>query len=209
MRNLPSRSDIQVDIHGVSPQLPRNFETNLGSLDLSHRENVTELSFGYWLAFACECGDLLYCHRLRGNRGWILTSKHTLSSSVLRSAHIRLGKLSSFEETKASKESLFSGLYLAGNFRFKDVRPPVLPRLANFQNQGSVSPCTFLTLLNVILGRTHCECQWGSRVRKCESTEYHGMCHSAHRMLEKLSYFEEGKASKESLLSGLYLAVTV
>ena len=42
-----------------------------------------------------------------------------------------------------------------------------------------------------------------------ESTEYHGVCHSAHRMLGKLSYFKEGKTSKESLLSGLYLAVTV
>lgn len=72
-----------------------------------------------------------------------MTSKQALSSSVLCSAHVRLEKLSSFEESKASKESLFSGLYLTGNFRFKDVRPPVLPRLANFQNQGSVSPFTF------------------------------------------------------------------
>ena len=42
-----------------------------------------------------------------------------------------------------------------------------------------------------------------------ESTECHTVCHSALSVLGKLSCFEEGKTSKESLLSGLYLAVTV
>ena len=41
------------------------------------------------------------------------------------------------------------------------------------------------------------------------STECHSVCHSAHSVLGKLSYFKEDKPSKESLLSGLYLAVTV
>ena len=37
---LPSRSGIQVRTQDVSPQYPRIFQTDLGSLDLSYRENM-------------------------------------------------------------------------------------------------------------------------------------------------------------------------
>ena len=43
-----------------------------------------------------------------------MTSKLAFSSSVCHSAHSMLGKLSSFEEGKASSECVFSGLYLVG-----------------------------------------------------------------------------------------------
>ena len=70
--------------------------------------------FGFWFAFPCEYGDLLYGLRLRGNGERKMTSKQVLSSSVFLSAHSMLGKLSSIEDVKASTESVFSGLYLAG-----------------------------------------------------------------------------------------------
>ena len=41
-RYLVDRPGIQVDTQGVSPQDPRMFQTNLGSLDLSYRENVMD-----------------------------------------------------------------------------------------------------------------------------------------------------------------------
>ena len=55
---LPPRPSIQVHTQGVSPQNPRIFQTDLGSRDLSYRENMMELMFGYWFAFPCECGFL-------------------------------------------------------------------------------------------------------------------------------------------------------
>ena len=41
MQNLPPASDIQVDTHGVS-RISTKFQTDLGSLDLSYRKNLTE-----------------------------------------------------------------------------------------------------------------------------------------------------------------------
>ena len=43
---LSSSSDIQVNTHGVSGQFLRNFQTDLGSLDLSYRENMMEQRLG-------------------------------------------------------------------------------------------------------------------------------------------------------------------
>ena len=63
---LPSKPDIQVNTYGVSTQFP-NFQTDLGSLDLSSRENVMEQTFGCRFAFPCECGDPPNALRLRGN----------------------------------------------------------------------------------------------------------------------------------------------
>ena len=45
MQNLPSRSNIQVDTHGVS-RISTKFQTDLGSLDLSYRKNLMEQTFG-------------------------------------------------------------------------------------------------------------------------------------------------------------------
>ena len=110
MRNFPSRFDIQLNTYGVSPWFLRNFQSDLGSLELSYRENMMELTFVCWLTFPCECGELHYVLRLRGNCKWKMTSKLALSSFVCRSATSKLGKLSSFEERRASTESVFSCL---------------------------------------------------------------------------------------------------
>ena len=110
MRNFPSRFNIQVNTYVVSSWFLRNFQSDLGSLELSYRENMMELTFGCWLTFHCECGELHYVLRLRGNRKWKMTSKQAFSSFVCHSAASKLGKLSSFEERKASTESVFSCL---------------------------------------------------------------------------------------------------
>lgn len=41
---------------GVSPQDPRIFQMDLGSLDLSHRKNVMEQMFGRWFANLVNVG---------------------------------------------------------------------------------------------------------------------------------------------------------
>ena len=42
------------------PTFPRNFQTDIGSLDLSSRENVMEQMLECWFTFPCECGDIHY-----------------------------------------------------------------------------------------------------------------------------------------------------
>ena len=64
---LETKVGINVNTHGVSPQDPRIFQTDLGSLYLSYRETVMEQPFGCWLAFPCECWDLPNSLSLRGN----------------------------------------------------------------------------------------------------------------------------------------------
>ena len=74
---LPSKSDIQVYTLDGIPQYPRNFQTDLGSLALSFRENVMKLMFGCWFAFPCECGGLPYGYTVTGNYyGKMTPSKH-------------------------------------------------------------------------------------------------------------------------------------
>ena len=63
---LPPRSGIQVHTQGVSPHFPRNFQTDLGSLDLSYREIVMEQTFGCWFVSFFESGELPYGVSLRG-----------------------------------------------------------------------------------------------------------------------------------------------
>ena len=65
--NLPTKSSIQFHTQDVSPQYPRISQTDLGSLDLSYRENTMEQMFGCWFAFPCEYGALPYSRILRGN----------------------------------------------------------------------------------------------------------------------------------------------
>ena len=56
---------MQIQTHSVYLQDPRIFQTDLGSLDLSYRENVMEETFGCWFAFPCEIGGLPYGHTVR------------------------------------------------------------------------------------------------------------------------------------------------
>lgn len=58
MQILPPRSSIQVHTQGVSPQDPRIFQTNLGSLDLSYRENVMDRLLHVALTFPVCVGPL-------------------------------------------------------------------------------------------------------------------------------------------------------
>ena len=115
MQILPSRSYIQVDTHGVSPQFPRCFGTGLHSLNHSYRENLMEKMFGCWFAIPCDCGDLCCGLRLRGNSECKKTCKQVLSSSECHSAHSMMGKQSSFQEGKASTKSVFFELLSCNN----------------------------------------------------------------------------------------------
>ena len=56
--NFVPRPGIQVDTQGVSPQDPRIFQTNLGSLDLSYRENVMDRLLHVALTFPVCVGPL-------------------------------------------------------------------------------------------------------------------------------------------------------
>ena len=57
-RYLVDRPGIQVDTQDVSPQHPRMFQTNLGSLDLSYRENVMDRLLHVALTFPVCVGPL-------------------------------------------------------------------------------------------------------------------------------------------------------
>ena len=129
-----------------SPQDSRTSQTDLGSLALSCRGNVTEQMFGVCFDIPWECGSPPWEQGLRGHCHWKMTSKQALSSCAWLSVCRSLAKLSSLEEGKASTEILFSGLYLQQVFRFSDVRPPVLDWGSQFHSQGCMSPCTFWDL---------------------------------------------------------------
>ena len=64
---LPTRSSIQVHTQYVSLQYPRIFQTDLGSLYPSYRENSMEQTFWCLFACPCECGGFPYCNTVRGN----------------------------------------------------------------------------------------------------------------------------------------------
>ena len=64
---LPTQFNNQVHTQYVSLKYPRIFQTDLGSLDLSYRENLMEQTFGCLFAFPSECGCLPYGDTVRGN----------------------------------------------------------------------------------------------------------------------------------------------
>ena len=53
---LPTRSSIQVHTQYVFLQYPRIFQTELGSLDLSHSENLMEQTLDVCLLFSVSVG---------------------------------------------------------------------------------------------------------------------------------------------------------
>ena len=112
-RILPPRSSVQLPTHGVSPQDPRTFQTDLGSLDLSYRESTMEQMFGCWFANLVMWGPSLWSQP-QGK----LRVKNDLQASAFKqcemlSTHL-LVNLSSFMKGKASTKSVFSGLCIAG-----------------------------------------------------------------------------------------------
>ena len=52
--------------HKMSPSSIQEFSRQTGSLDLSYRENMMEQMFGCCFEFACECGNPLDGHGLKG-----------------------------------------------------------------------------------------------------------------------------------------------
>ena len=102
---LPTKSSIQVHTQYVSLKYPRIFQTDLGSLDPSYRENLMEQTFWCLFACPCECGGFPYCNTVRGNCYWKMTCKQGFSSSVLLAAHRMLGKLCFFD--KRHKKRVF------------------------------------------------------------------------------------------------------
>ena len=87
-----------------------------------------EKMFGCWFAIPCECGDLRYGLRLRGNCECKKTCKQVFSSSECHSAHSMMGKQSSLEEGKASTKSVFFELYLAATVSLlrREISRPAL-----------------------------------------------------------------------------------
>ena len=56
--NFAPRPGIQIDTQGVSPQDPRMFQTDRGSLDLSYRDNVMDRLLHVALTFPGGVGAL-------------------------------------------------------------------------------------------------------------------------------------------------------
>ena len=67
---LKPKYRIQVHTEGLPHQDPRMFWTDIGSLDLSCRENVIEQLFECWFAFPCYSGVHPYGQTLRWNSNW-------------------------------------------------------------------------------------------------------------------------------------------
>lgn len=111
MQILPARSSAQLHTQDVSPQCPRIFQKDLGSLDFFYRDNVMGPTFGCWFHFPCAFGGLPCGHTFRGNCYWKMTSKQAFSICMLPLAHRMVGKLWFFEEGKALMESVYSGFY--------------------------------------------------------------------------------------------------
>ena len=84
---LPARSSAQLHTQDVSPQYPRIFQKDLGSLDFFYRDNVMEPNFGCWFYFPCAFGGLPYGHTFRGNCYWKTTFKQAVSISMWPLAH--------------------------------------------------------------------------------------------------------------------------
>ena len=84
---LPARSSAQLHTQDVSPQYPRIFQKDLGSLDFFYRDNVMEPNFGCWFYFPCTFGGLPYGHTFRGNCYWKTTFKQAVSISMWPLAH--------------------------------------------------------------------------------------------------------------------------
>ena len=91
----------------ISPQDPRTFQTDLGSLAPSCRGNMIEQLFGGCFDFPGRVGSLPVCRA----SGAIAAEKCPLSQTfpaLYDSARRRLEKLSSLEERKAAPESVFT-----------------------------------------------------------------------------------------------------
>ena len=127
---LPPRTRIQLDTRGCVPVGSKNAPDNprlIKSL-LQGKHDGTDLWMLLWLSLWLWVSSLGV-----GSQGPLSLRNDLqamLTSSVWLSARRRLGKLPSFEEEKASTESVFSGLYLTATvscLRHQTSRPAPRP----------------------------------------------------------------------------------
>lgn len=102
-----------------------------------------------------------------------MTSRQAFSSSMWHSAHRMLGKLCSFEEGKASIESVFSGLYLSWSVYILRCDISRLVQRTHLPESGQCFPANFEPCKHIprSLRNAHDETGYG-RVSMC------AVCHS-------------------------------
>ena len=110
--------------------------------------------FGCWFPFPCECGGPPYINIFRGNYFWKMTSKQGFTSSVWLSTHRMLGKLCYFKVEKASTESMFSGLYLAGTVLLQRCESYRFTQRTLLPETGQCVSLPLQGLVNTFLGHS-------------------------------------------------------
>ena len=112
MGYLPSRSNIQVNTHGVSLQFPRNFHTDLGSLGFSYREMWWNRSLDFVLPFPVSMGifPMVSGSGEMGREKW---PSNKCFPAVCFSQHTIFWERYLLRKLR-HQQSVFSGLCLAG-----------------------------------------------------------------------------------------------
>ena len=171
--NLPTKSSIQFHTQDVSPQYPRISQTDLGSLDLSYRENMMEQRLGC-LLFRESVGVVPKLTQ----SGEIVTEKWPSSKhfqAMCYSQHTECWEsyVPSMSE-RHQKRMWFQASVYQELSRFSDVRTPGLHRGPNFQ----VSTVCFPALSKPFkhIPSSNWDCAWGNRQGSVsENAEYHIM----------------------------------
>ena len=93
-------------------QFPRNFQADIGSLDLYCREKVTEQTILCWFAFSVILGILPTISFSGKTASFFIKwpPSKDFPAVCLTKLTVCGGEISSLEERKASTESVFSGL---------------------------------------------------------------------------------------------------
>ena len=158
MRILPTNSSIQFHTQDVSPQYPRIFQTDLGSLDLSCKENMMEQTLG---CFLWECGGVF--PKLTQS-GEIVTEKWPSSKhfqAMCYSQHTECWEsyVPSVNERHQKRMWFQSSIYQELS-RFSVVRTPGLHRGPNFQVSTVCFPALFKPFKHI--PRSNWDCTWGT-----------------------------------------------
>lgn len=162
---LPLSSSAQLHTQDVSPQYPRIFPKDLGSLDFFYRDNVMGPTFGCWFHFLCAFGGLPCGHTFRGNCYWKTTSKQAFSIMYVTLSPQNGGKAMVLWGRKGlNGECVFRILSIENCLDSKmwdfQVNLQVCPQGPNIQPQGSVFPSNFYSL------KTHSYISLGRPMRK-------------------------------------------
>ena len=97
----------------------------------------------------------------QGNLWLINILQQALSTSVCHSTHSMLGKLSSFKEAKATTESVFSGLFLAGTVSLLRHETSRLAQRTWLPESAQGISYQVPNFANIFLGHMG-DCPWGS-----------------------------------------------